>query len=277
MTDKRPPAVIDDPWQALKRFTNARIALGRAGMSLPTRRHLDFQLAHARARDAVTLPLNFQELAKNLDRHGIPSIQLQSRAPDRQTYLQRPDRGRLLDTDSAGALKQTAEGNRSPDVALVIADGLSSNAIDAHAVNLTARLASELTKKRLRYLPVCLVRGGRVAVGDHIGEIMSSRMTVLLIGERPGLSSPDSMGIYFTYGPKRGVSDAGRNCISNIHARGLTYDGALGKLLFLIAEADRLKRSGVRLKEDAPVHQPLKQPARGRNFLLDDAKPKDSA
>ncbi|MBI9086075.1 MAG: ethanolamine ammonia-lyase subunit EutC [Desulfobacterales bacterium] len=268
MTGTSSPIVVHDPWQTLKRFTNARIALGRAGMSLPTRAHLDFQLAHAQARDAVALPLNFQELAEKLNRRKIPSIRLQSRAPDRQTYLQRPDLGRLLDTPSEKRLADAACPNHPPDIALVIADGLSSKAIDGHAVHFADLLVSALEKRRFRCSPVCLVKEGRVAVGDHIGEILSSRMTVVLIGERPGLSSPDSMGIYFTYGPKREKTDADRNCISNIHARGLSYDIALEKLLFLIAQANRLKLSGIRLKDDTPAHHPLGQQKKGTNFLL---------
>ena len=258
-----------DPWTGLKRFTNARIALGRAGTSLPTRAHMNFQLAHARARDAVTIPLDFRKLESQLIRQGLRTIQLHSQAADRQTYLQRPDKGRLLDAASTETLKRVATQPPPSDIALVIADGLSAKAGEGHAAAFASLLVAELEKNGYRTSPVCLVAQGRVAVGDPIGEILSSVMTVVLIGERPGLSSPDSLGIYFTYGPKRGRTDADRNCISNIHARGLSYDIALEKLLFLVAEADRLKLSGVRLKDDTPAHSALNQQNKRKNFLLE--------
>ena len=262
-----PAACPPDPWQGLKRFTNARIALGRAGMSQPTGAHLAFQLAHARARDAVNVGLDFARLEAALNRSGLKTLRLASAAPDRRTYLQRPDKGRVLDGPSQIRLAGAA-GRTPPDIALVICDGLSSSAIAHHAAPFAPMLVTALSQRGYAVSPVCLVAQGRVAVGDPVGERLSARMAVVLIGERPGLSSPDSMGIYFTYGPRTGATDAERNCISNIHANGLSYEAALEKLLFLIAEADRRKLSGVRLKDDTPARLPGASHDRKKNFLL---------
>lgn len=226
----------------LRDYTMARVELGRAGASLPTRALLEFQLAHARARDAVHLPLAVRSLIAELKR---PLITLASAARDRDEYLRRPDLGRRLSEDSRGRL---ANLRGDYDAAFVIADGLSALAVHRHAVPLLQLLLRDLD---WRIAPVAIVEQGRVAIGDEIGELLGARMIVVLIGERPGLSSPDSLGAYLTWQPRPGRTDAERNCISNIRAEGLSYSAAAHKLRFLMNESRRLKLSGVRLKEAA--------------------------
>jgi ethanolamine ammonia-lyase small subunit len=221
----------------LRSFTPARVGIGRTGHSLPTGELLRFQLDHARARDAV-----YQEL----DPAAIPveHVLVRSAAPDRATYLRRPDLGRRLAEPSRALL---VRGDY--DAALVIADGLSAAAVHHHAAGLLAELVPRLAGWRLAPLTVALQ--GRVAIGDEIGESLGARLVVMLIGERPGLSSPDSLGIYLTWAPRRGRTDAERNCISNIRTEGISYGAAARKLLFLMSEARIRELSGVRLKEDA--------------------------
>ncbi len=229
----------------LRDYTPARVDLGRTGASLPTRALLEFQLAHAKARDAVHLPLAVTSLAVELKQKNIPSIQLASSAHDRDEYLKRPDLGRCLRETSRERL---ASWRGDYDVAFVVADGLSALAVHRHAAPLLDLLLRNLD---WRSGPVAIVEQGRVAIGDEIGEILGSRMTVVLIGERPGLSSPDSLGAYLTWQPRPGRIDAERNCVSNIRAEGLSYAAAAHKLLFLMNESRRLKLSGVQLKEAA--------------------------
>ena len=226
----------------LRDFTPARVDLGRAGHSVPTSELLDFQLAHARARDAVHAALDVRLLAAELRQSNIEFVTLASAAPDRAAFLRRPDLGRRLSIESRGRLAGTCE------VVFVIADGLSALAVHRHAV---ALLAQVLPKLDWRVAPVAIVEQGRVAIGDEIGEILHAQLSVVLIGERPGLSSPDSLGVYLTWQPRAGRTDAERNCISNIRAEGLSYPAAGQRLLFLMNEARRLKLSGVALKEDA--------------------------
>lgn len=208
---------------------------------MPTRQLLDFQLAHARARDAVHLPLAVNSLAVELKQEGFSSIALASAARDRDEYLKRPDLGRRLSEESRERLKDMRS---ECDMVFVIADGLSALAVHRHAVPLLALLD-------LKDSPVIIVEQGRVAVGDEIGQTIGARMVVVLIGERPGLSSPDSLGAYLTWHPRSGRTDAERNCVSNIRAEGLSYAVAAHKLHFLMNESRRLKLSGVRLKETA--------------------------
>jgi ethanolamine ammonia-lyase small subunit len=266
MSNDNKPTITQDSWHKLKQFTPARIALGRAGMSLPTQAYLDFQLAHALARDAVNIPLDFSSLRQRLVLQGYQSLTLQSLAENQSVYLQRPDLGRLLNASAIACLQHNR--SKSFDAVVVVADGLSSTAIDHHAVPFLSVLLPELQKKDYRLPPVCLVEHGRVALGDVIAEHYAARHCIILIGERPGLSSPDSMGIYFTYQARSSIStDADRNCISNIHNNGLSYEQALKKLLFLIDEAEKLQLSGVNLKDqttDAESNDQLKQ----ANFLL---------
>jgi ethanolamine ammonia-lyase small subunit len=219
--------------------------LGRAGHSIPTRALLEFQLAHAQARDAVHLPLAVNSLVFELKQNNIASIALTSAAQDRDEYLKRPDLGRRLGDASRKGL--AALGGHY-DAAFVIADGLSALAVHRHAAPLLELLLRDLD---WRIAPVAIVEQGRVAIGDEIGESLGARMVVVLIGERPGLSAPDSLGAYLTWGPRRGRTDAERNCVSNIRTEGLSYAVAAHKLLFLMNESRRLKLSGVRLKEDA--------------------------
>ncbi len=260
------PTTIANPWQDLKQFTPARIALGRAGMSLPTQAHLEFQLAHALARDAVHIPLDFAVLAQSLQPLGFPTLTLQTQAENQRMYLQRPDLGRLLSLSATESLKNNMIG--TTDVAIVVADGLSSKAIAQHAVSFLDLLLIELKKQNYSLSPLCLVKHGRVAIGDAIAEQFAARLCIVLIGERPGLSSPDSMGIYFTFHAKSGIStDAERNCISNIHHNGLSYSEALRKLLFLIAEAEKLQLSGVNLKDET-TDSALNSEQPQTNFLL---------
>jgi ethanolamine ammonia-lyase small subunit len=227
----------------LRDFTPARVDLGRAGSSIPTRELLEFQLAHAKARDAVHLPLAVNSLV--LELKNIPSITLTSAARDRDEYLKRPDLGRRLSKDSRERL---ATSRADYDAAFVIADGLSALAVHRHVVPLLELLLRDLD---WHIAPVTIVEQGRVAIGDEVGELLGARLVVVLIGERPGLSSPDSLGAYLTWQPRPGRTDAERNCVSNIRAEGLSYAAAAHKLLFLMNESRRLKLSGVRLKEAA--------------------------
>jgi len=218
----------------LKSFTPARVALGRSGHSLPTAELLRFQLDHARARDAVYRELNAESL-------GAAHVLLRSAAADRKTYLQRPDMGRRL---SDGAHIEKGEY----DAAIVIVDGLSAPAVHHHAAALLGEMMKLLGEWRLA--PLTVVRNGRVAIGDEIGERLGAQQVVVLIGERPGLSSPDSLGVYLTWQPKVGRTDAERNCISNIRTEGVSYAAAAARIYFLMQAARSRKLSGVALKED---------------------------
>ncbi|MBK4999951.1 ethanolamine ammonia-lyase subunit EutC [Pseudomonas sp. S31] len=255
-------------WQHLRSHTPARIALGRAGTSLPTDPLLDFQFAHALARDAVHTALDTQTIATNLQQLGLDSLKLKSAATDRDTYLQRPDLGRKLHEESDVFLRNYAcERKEAFDVAIVVADGLSALAIQRHTVPFLQRLKASFNEEGWTVAPVCFVQQGRVAVADQVGEILNAKMTVILIGERPGLSSPDSLGLYFTYGPRVGLTDASRNCISNVRLEGLPYGTAAFRLMYLMREACKRQLSGVDLKDEAEIPT-LDGPSAG-NFLLD--------
>jgi ethanolamine ammonia-lyase small subunit len=261
----------DNPWLALRRLTSARIALGRTGTSLTTRAQLDFQYAHAQARDAVHLPFDANALSDELRTKGRETLLLHSAATDRDSYLQRPDKGRRLDEASVQTLRdQAAAQPGSVDIAVVVADGLSSLAVHRHAVPFLARMEELASAEGWTLSPVMLVEQGRVAIADEIGELLGAKMSVILIGERPGLSSPDSLGVYFTYGPKVGLNDAHRNCISNVRLEGLSYALAAHRLLYLMREACKRQLSGVSLKDDAQLQtldcdEPLNTQG---NFLL---------
>lgn len=245
---------LENPWRQLRQLTPARIALGRAGTSLPTRAQLDFQFAHAQARDAVHLPFEHAGLREALHTRGHVTLLLASAAGDRHTYLQRPDLGRRLSAASAGILDDLAcsEG-KGYDLAIVIADGLSSLAVNRHSLPFLERLLEQVQAEQWTLAPIVLVEQGRVAVADEIGERLGAKMTVILIGERPGLSSPDSLGLYFTYAPKVGLTDARRNCISNVRLEGLSHAMATFRLMYLMREACRRQLSGVDLKDEAQV------------------------
>jgi ethanolamine ammonia-lyase small subunit len=240
-----------DPWGALRAHTPARLALGRSGVSLPTSELLRFGLAHALARDAVHVPLDAPALCAELEREGWPTLQVRSAAADRATYLLRPDLGRRLSEASAALL---AEQGPPPacDIALVVGDGLSSLAVSRHALPLLRELRAQ-ADPAWRFGTVVVAEQARVALGDPIGEQLRARLVAVLIGERPGLSSPDSLGIYLTWAPRPGRSDAERNCISNVRPEGLGYAQAAHTLLWLCREAMRLQLTGVALKDHSGV------------------------
>lgn len=263
--DRKTNGIQPDQWTQLRTFTGARIALGRVGTSLPTRAHLDFQLAHARAKDAVRLPLDVDALAARLKETGVETLQLDTLAASRSDYLQNPDRGRQLAPQGQALLR--AKRGIAPDIALVVADGLSSIAIQRHAVAFLQILMPLLAQRGYTCSSIALIRQGRVAVADEVAQVMGSRMAVILIGERPGLSSPDSMGIYFTFHPHVGCQDSMRNCISNIHDHGLSYGQASTKLIYLVTEADRLGLSGVQLKDQSSSESSIQGPE--SNFFLE--------
>ncbi len=259
-----------DPWTQLRRLTPARIALGRAGTSLPTAAQLDFQFAHAQARDAVHLPFDVETLETHAQSLGLDTLRLHSAAEDRHVYLQRPDLGRRLDETSATELRgRSAIYGGQHDLCIVVADGLSALAVHEHAGTMLQHLQAYANAQSWSLAPVCLVAQGRVAVGDEVAELLGARMCVVLIGERPGLSSPDSLGAYLTWAPRVGLTDAARNCISNIRAAGLSYDTAMHKLAYLMGEAQRRQLSGVQLKDEAQIALTSDAPRLG-NFLVID-------
>ncbi len=232
-----------DPWERLKTLTRARIGLGRVGDSLPTAAVLDLQMAHSRARDAVHGSVDWTGIAQDvlpLETCGVLSAAL-----DRTTYLRRPDLGRVLNEGEAERLPHGPY-----DVVFVIGDGLSAAAITAHAVATLKAAMPQLAG--LTIGPIVLAQGARVALGDSIGAIMNARIVVMLIGERPGLSSADSLGAYLTYAPMPGRRDSERNCVSNIHDHGLVPQKAAAILAWLVHEALKLQCTGISLKEAAP-------------------------
>lgn len=242
--------VTPDAWQAWRRDTPARLALGRAGQGMPTDETLRFGWAHALARDAIHAPLDVDALAAQLREGGWATRAVRSRAAERAEYLRRPDLGRQLDPGCARALRDDA--GDGCDLCLVVGDGLSSLAVARHAPALLSALRPQLPQG-LRIAPVVIATQARVALADDIGEALRARLSAILIGERPGLSSPDSLGIYFTYGPARGRNDAQRNCISNVRPQGLAYEAAAFKLGWLMREALRRGLTGVELKDESDL------------------------
>ncbi|TWV93678.1 ethanolamine ammonia-lyase subunit EutC [Chitinophaga pinensis] len=242
--------VQEDPWSSLKAFTTARIALGRTGTAIPLKEVLSFRLAHAHARDAVYSKLDTNLLLEELHAFLLPVLALHSSAADRYEYLQRPDKGRRLDTQSIDMLKAQPDAFRQKDVAIIIADGLSATAMNIHTAPLLNHLLPMLKTAGLSMAPVCLAEQARVAIGDEIGSLLEAKMTLVLIGERPGLSAADSMGAYITFNPRPGNTDEGRNCISNIRQDGLQYIPASAKICYLLQEAMKLRLSGVDLKDN---------------------------
>lgn len=233
-----------DAWNALSAYTPARLALGRAGNALPTKRLLEFELAHARARDAVHAPFDVERVARDLNRPG--TLTLSTQAQSRETYLMNPDAGRRLDAPSRARLKLGRF-----DVALVIADGLSSTAIHAHGAALARLILANHAD--LNWAPVSIVQGGRVAIGDEIAHALGAELCVVLIGERPGLSAADAIGIYVTFAPNPGLTtDAERNCVSNVRPGGLALADAAHRLAWLVTQSRRIRLTGVGLKEEAP-------------------------
>lgn len=249
MSEDEKNALSPDPWRQLRSFTNARIALGRVGNSLPTREVLDFGMAHAMARDAVHTPLDTEAFCEELRASGFETVPVKSAAPDRAAYLLRPDLGRRLSDDSAVQLQ--AWRGRETEVLFVVGDGLSSMAVANHAPQVLKALRALMPA--IHNMPVIVATQARVALSDQIGELLHARIVVMLIGERPGLSSPDSLGIYITYAPKAGRQDSERNCISNVRPEGLNYPAAARKTVWLVNEALRLKLSGIGLKDQSDM------------------------
>jgi len=243
-----PSPVTADPWTRLAALTPARLALGRAGPSLPTREVLKLGFAHARARDAVHAELDVGAIAAGVAALGCETVLVESAVPDRATYLRRPDVGRRLSARSRALLQADwAEA----DLAIVVADGLSASAVDLNALPLLRALTPLLAAANLTQAPVALARQARVALGDEIGALLGARLVLVLIGERPGLSAADSLGAYLTFAPKVGRRDAERNCVSNIRAAGLGPAAAAGKIAWLITRALALALTGVALKDDS--------------------------
>lgn len=226
-------------------YTPARVSLGLAGQSMPVKPLLELRLAHARARDAVHFPLDLHSLLAEMAARDWPALSVNSAARHREEYLRRPDLGRRLDDASAKKLEAVPKA----PVAIIVGDGLSALAVHRHAVLLLERLLR--TFDSAEFTPIIVAEQARVALADSIGELLGAELSVILIGERPGLSAPDSLGAYLTWQPKGGRTDAERNCVSNIHPQGLSYDQAAYKLSFLMTEARRRKLSGITLKETA--------------------------
>jgi ethanolamine ammonia-lyase small subunit len=243
----RPPQA-DDLWVSLRRLTAARIGLKRTGASLATGPLLEFQLAHARARDAVREPLDDARLIADLGGLGVAALSVASAAADKQRYLMRPDLGRRLAPGAEAVLVPHAD---SHDVVFVVTDGLSARAVQVHAQPVLAGVLPALRKEDWRIAPLVVVRFGRVAVGDAIATLLRATCVVVLIGERPGLSAPDSMGAYLTWQPCAQTTDADRNCISNIRPEGIGYADAAFKLAHILRAMRARRLSGVQLKDDS--------------------------
>ena len=251
-------APAPDPWDDLRAYTSARLALGRAGVSMPTDEWLRFGFAHAQARDAVHLQFDAQAFEQALAEDGLAALQVHSAAHDRAAYLLRPDLGRRLDDASAQTLRDAAGPSPAAgcDLLLVVGDGLSSLAVERNARALIAALRAHAPGD-WRLGPVVIAQQARVALADEVGALLGARLVAMLIGERPGLSSPDSLGLYLTWKPAVGRHDAERNCISNIRPpQGLAYDEAAARVVWLLHAARRIGGTGILLKEDAAIIQP---------------------
>lgn len=242
---KEPTRSIGD----LGSLTPARVGLGRSGAGLPTRALLDFTLDHARARDAVHAAFDSAGLVRSLEQLGVLPIEVASLATARRDYLRRPDLGRRLTAKS----RQILEGKRGDggELVIVIGDGLSATAVHHHAAGLLRELLPRLAQDGIAAGHIVVASGARVALGDEIGELLSAKMVAILIGERPGLSAPDSLGAYLTFDPRVGRTDAERNCVSNIHGSGLSSAEAAFKIAWLIREALSRRVSGVALKDES--------------------------
>ena len=241
-----------DSWTHLKQFTAARIALGRAGASISTRDRLDFQLAHARARDAVLSPFNPEVLAAQFDGLQVASMVMTSCVPDRATYLRRPDLGRRLSDRSRADLELVRA--RGPwDLSIVVSDGLSAFAAMEQSLAVLSWLLPRLLTANWRVAPLVVMANARVAVQDEVGGMLGATQSLMLLGERPGLGSPDSLGAYLIYQPGPGKTDAHRNCVSNIRPAGLSPELAAAKLFYLLNESRRLRLSGVELKDESSL------------------------
>jgi ethanolamine ammonia-lyase small subunit len=245
----KPPAPPSRSLRDLREFTPARVGLGRAGASMPTEALLGFMLDHARARDAVHATFDIAGLVAGLSGLGIQPVEVGSQARSRRDYLRRPDLGRMLDPASKRALE--SRSGAPCQLAIVIGDGLSPMAVNVHAVELVRHLIPQLAADGIEVGATVVASSARVALGDEIGAILAARMLVMLIGERPGLSAPDSLGAYLTFAPRIGVTDAERNCISNIHGAGLSYQEAAFRIGWLVREGLARQITGVALKDES--------------------------
>jgi ethanolamine ammonia-lyase small subunit len=242
--------MTNDPWTVLRGFTEARIGLGRSGHSLPTREVLKFSMAHARARDAVTTAIDWDPVEAGFQSLGLESVRIGSAAPERDTYLRRPDLGRRLSPEARQKLAHIS-GRSQSDLLIVVGDGLSSTGVTLNAVPTIAALMPFIRKHGWSLAPVLLATQARVALADDAGEFIGARAVLMLIGERPGLTSPDSLGAYLTWDPRLGRKDGERNCISNIRAGGLSADEAAFKAAWLLREAFLRRLTGVQLKDES--------------------------
>ncbi len=243
------PAPPTRSLEDLRELTPARVGLGRAGASMTTDALLAFTLDHARARDAVHTAFDIPKLMAGLAGLGLQASQVCSRAGTRSDYLRRPDLGRMLDQASRRALADIGAGASA--LAIVIGDGLSPAAVNLHSVELVRHLGPRLTEARIGIGNVVIASGARVALGDEIGAALGARMVAMLIGERPGLSAPDSLGVYLTFAPRIGLTDEKRNCVSNIHGAGLSYNEAAFKIAWLVREGLKRQLTGVALKDES--------------------------
>ena len=238
-----------DAWQFLQKYTSARIARGRTGHSLPTSELLKFQADHAQARDAVYSELDIQQLSDSIYKaFDLQILNLKSEVHNRSQYLQRPDLGRTLSQLSREKLMDIS--SLKSDICFVIADGLSAQAVNQNALPILEKLIPKLTVINWKIAPICLVEQGRVAIADEIGFLLKSEIVVILIGERPGLTSPNSMGAYITFHPYAGMTDESRNCISNIRPEGMDFQRAMEKIYYLLTEMKTKSISGVNLKDE---------------------------
>lgn len=275
--DPSSPIVVENPWERLNAFTDARIGLGRAGVSLPTSKLLAFQLAHAQAQDAVHCPLDVAalstELIQALNLSEAP-LRLHSHAQDRAMYLQRPDYGRRLNDETREYLQHAAVSQQRFDLAVVVVDGLSALAVQQNSGPFLSALYQMMSSDAADWqlAPLTLVEQGRVAIGDEIGALLNADAVMVMIGERPGLSSPDSLGLYLTWAPAPGLKDDRRNCISNVRPAGLQVEEAARRFFLLLKEARQRKLSGVKLKDRSEDDVLEGDSATGstRNFLLAD-------
>lgn len=247
MTKPGQSIVTRDGWDHLKEYTSARIALGRSGGSLPTSEWLDFKLSHARARDAVHLEFDPAKLAEKLRDIGYQSEIIHTCATDRRLYLQRPDLGRRLNDASKSLL---AQYSGDFDLVIIASDGLSTMAADRQIASLLESLLQRLDTPQWKIAPILIAPFARVALEDEVGFLLNAQIALILVGERPGLGSPDSLGAYLVFGPKPGNTDAQRNCVSNIRPQGLGFDEAAETLWYLMKQARARKLSGVMLKDE---------------------------
>lgn len=243
--------VKKDIWSHLKKHTNARIALGRTGNSIPTKEQLQFNLSHALAKDAIYKTIEIKYIQNCLLKQNVDSFIINSKAKNKKEYLINPNLGRELNQESNKLLLNIK--NCKGKVAIIFADGLSAEAINLNAIPLFFELKKELLKNNFELTPIFIAQHARVALSDAIGEILNCKVALMFIGERPGLSSPHSLGIYLTWEPKMGRTDAERNCISNIHPQGLSYDQAILKTIWLLNAAKKINKSGILLKDESPT------------------------